>query len=184
MFGIRSCSYLCLLLSLSLLAIQANAEESQQCGEDVECPEEETIVVKGDPDENTDQFHQCMQYLNDARICSGGSVGVNDPASNPTNSASDNCEGSGCINYERSYSGFNPQMDCPEGTYATYRGNHPVCMHVPSTEEIKRELCIIGAGATCAAACMAICPALGPGALVCTTACGGACAAIAAEVCE
>ena len=72
-----------LLLILATLGLTAFVfAEDAQCGEDgQECPEEEIIVEGERPDDDDvdyDQYNECMRYLNDDRMCSGGAVGVNE----------------------------------------------------------------------------------------------------------
>ena len=76
-FGLR------VLLILATFGLTAFVfAEDAQCGEDGQvCPEEEVIVEGERPEEEEDydQYHECMRYLNDDRLCSGGAVGVNEP---------------------------------------------------------------------------------------------------------
>ena len=92
------------LIAVLLFAFYGFAEtESTECGKDgQECPIEDDVVVTGEnPDEDYDQYNECMRYLNDDRMCSGGAVGVNEPVK-PTGFEQE----APMINYDDAYSSF------------------------------------------------------------------------------
>ena len=102
----------------TLFAFQSNAHEMESehvhCGENGQnCPQEEDVV----------RGYRIVTPNSSPTPYTGGNA--------PTNSSSDNCEGSGCINYEESYAPDGPDTPCPAGQQRTQiiYGNGPwVCL--------------------------------------------------------
>lgn len=95
----RSSIFTIYLTVLCVAAMAIHAEDDEPCGEDDDCEE---IVVVGEREESSTP--------NSNPTPSSGSNA-------PTNSSSEACVGSGCINYEESYENFFGPTECDEGYY-------------------------------------------------------------------
>lgn len=165
--------------ALTSFSFQIYAHESENehvhCGDPGVTCEQGEDMVEGDPpppDPSTRTFK------------SDGTPTPSTGHSNPTNSASDNCEGSGCINYEESYgSSLNQTVDaqqCPPGTYPVVIPNPTTgefrCLSSVDLEALARKnMCLLakgGATAVAATVCAGLCSGTGPGAIGCGAACG------------
>ena len=85
-------------LMFSYSAFAEEEETKHPCHEPVDPECEVTPVTGENPDEDYDQYNECMRYLNDDRMCSGGAVGVNETV-RPTAFEQE----APMVNYEESY---------------------------------------------------------------------------------
>ena len=93
-----------LIVTVFGITSYAFADDEEPCSEKNPC--EEIVVTEPKPGDN-EYLVYCLGQGNDPYYCVNTAIGSANPVTPaPSNSASDNCEGSGCINYEESYFGL------------------------------------------------------------------------------